>query len=96
MIAKVTQEQLNTKLTQYVLDHVGYTDEILINAGFENGITLNDCYVGDLVDNQDGTYLCPMNLSNCNKLPRRVAIRDLNEQDIAMWKQMVGEENILT
>lgn len=94
MIAKVTYEQLHMPFTDEINQYLGITPEILERLEWEFA-TLDKTYVGDLVDNGDGTFNCPMNLSNCNKLPRRVAIRDLTEQDIAFWISLVGEENIL-
>ena len=92
MRAKITHDLLMMPFDENLKAYLGYTDELLEQIELPN-ICLNDVYIGELEDNNDGTYLVSLSISNCNYLPRRVAIREPNESDIQMWINMIGEEN---
>lgn len=93
----VTQEQLDMIFTQEICDYLGITEEIkeyLDSIDFV--LCLENTYVGDKIEREDGRFEITGNISNAKKMPRRVAIRDLTEQDLEFWKKLVGEENIIT
>ncbi len=96
MKAIVTQSQLDMVFPDEINSYLGITDQIkekLNSIGFV--ICLENCYVGEKVGRKDGRFEIPLNISNANKLPRRVAIRDVTQKDVVFWESFIGKNNII-
>jgi len=94
MKIRVTHEQLNGIMSKEMTDAAGYTDEILLNAGFKDGIKLIDCVIGEIKEDGEN-YIINPNLSNPAKLPRKVAFREPTAEQCQLWAFFVGQENVI-
>ena len=93
MKIRLSHDQLYREIPEEVKLLLGYTDEILQKANMSN-IRLIDAVIGDI--SEDGeNYIISPNFANANKLPRKVAHRDITTEQYEFIVMMIGEENII-